>query len=166
MSRRAWTHTHPVHGATNEWETPPALLRVLGPFDDDPAGPDSLAGFLRPWRGRVWLNPPYGPGIGEWLAKLADHGNGIALTFARTETRWFFETVWSRAAAVFFFRGRLRFYRAGRPSAYSCGSPSCLIAYGENNVDQIRGSRLPGALVRVEGAVQHPRPMGSAKWAE
>ena len=45
--------------------------------------------------------------IGPWLRRMAQHNDGIALTFARTETALFHETVWERANAVFFFAGRL-----------------------------------------------------------
>ncbi len=36
------------------------------------------------------------------MKKMADHNNGIALSFARTETAWFFESVWGRASAILF----------------------------------------------------------------
>lgn len=60
------------------------------------------------WSGRVWLNPPYSE-IDRWMARMAAHGRGTALVFARTETRWWFESVWPRASAVLFLRGRLSF---------------------------------------------------------
>ncbi len=41
------------------------------------------------------LNPPYGEQTERWLAKLAKHGNGIALVYARTETKMFFDSVWN-----------------------------------------------------------------------
>ena len=89
----------------DEWLTPPELLKALGPFDLDPCAPvrrpwdmakhhytiDDL-GLMKPWPDgyRVFCNPPYGPQTGKWLAKMVDHGNGIALIFARTETEMFF----------------------------------------------------------------------------
>ena len=77
------------------WLTPPELLSTLGSFDLDPCSPiqrpwETAAkhytvehdGLKQPWHGRVWCNPPYGRKAGQWLARLADHGNGIALIFA------------------------------------------------------------------------------------
>jgi hypothetical protein len=59
-------------------------------------------GLSEPWTGRVWLNPPFGNRAAAWLAKLAAHGNGVALIPARTETRMFYSSVWPKADAVLF----------------------------------------------------------------
>src|SRR5580765_8192391 len=95
-------HCRPIRGATNEWQTPPEILRDLGPFDLDPCQPGSIEGLFLPWQGFVWLNPPYGKEIDTWLQKMAGHRNGIALIFARTETRWFIEWVWQKASSLLF----------------------------------------------------------------
>jgi hypothetical protein len=70
----------------DEWLTPPEIIKSLGEFDLDPCSPlirpwDTARkhytvidnGLLMPWEGRVWLNPPYGNKIGEWLQKAALH---------------------------------------------------------------------------------------------
>ena len=140
-------HERPGFGLSIDWETPPYILTALGDFDDDPCRPDSIEGFMRPWRGRVWLNPPYNRDIGMWLEKLADHGNGIALIFARTETRAFQRYVWDRANALLFLSGRLKFFRDGREAKANSGAPSVLIAYGEQNAHALGCSGLSGVLV-------------------
>lgn len=90
------------------WLTPPEIIQALGPFDLDPcAAPEprpwptatrhiSLPedGLSVDWTGRVWCNPPFGRVAAAWLRKLSEHGNGIALIPARTETAMFYETVW------------------------------------------------------------------------
>lgn len=145
----------------DEWLTPPELLRALGEFDLDPCAPavrpwDTArthytvqdSGLLQRWEGRVWLNPPYGLETREWLNKLAGHGDGIALIFARTETDMFFEEVWYRAHAVLFLRGRLYFHHVnGKRASANSGAPSCLVAYGHGNVEALRKSGLAGHLV-------------------
>jgi hypothetical protein len=141
-----WTHTQPYNGASNEWETPPELIAALGEFDDDPCLPGKTDGLVRKWQGRVWLNPPYGPLTKAFLRKLAKHGNGIALTFARVETRWFHSIAW-RADAIFFFAGRLHFYKNGVRSKGNAGGPSCLIAYGDSNIEAIRQAGFRGVLI-------------------
>lgn len=142
-------HHRPHDGNSHEWFTPPEILKALGPFDDDPCRPGIHDGLDRKWRGFVWLNPPYGPHVGTWLARLADHGKGIAIVFARTETRWFFETVWDRADALLFLRGRLHFYRNGQRAKYNAGGPSVLIGYGEQAVWRLRSAVLDGKLVLI-----------------
>ncbi len=156
-------HTLPVRGMSDDWVTPRYVVDALGVFDLDPCAcepmPWHLAsrwftksdnGLTQPWRGRVWLNPPYGPEAERFLMRLADHGNGIALIPARTETRWFHEQVWQRADAVMFLRGRLTFLRPdGSHGSGNSGHSSCLVAYGLANVDALRASGLPGVVVNL-----------------
>ena len=148
----------------DEWLTPPEILAALGPFDLDPCAPVSppwpLAektytmlddGLKQPWAGFVWCNPPYGREAAAWLARLADHGNGLALIFARTETEMFFAHVWDKATAVLFLRGRLHFHHVnGDRAAANAGAPSCLVAYGEDAAARL--SRLDGQVVRLRAA--------------
>lgn len=149
----------------DEWLTPPHILKELGSFDLDPCAPIKRPwdmanchytiednGLAQPWFGRVWCNPPYGLEAAQWLDRLAQHGNGIALIFARTETRMFFDHVWRRADAVLFIEGRLHFHHVdGRRAAANSGAPSCLVAYGINNVHRLMDCGL-GAFIRLDGA--------------
>lgn len=144
--------------------TPPDLIEALGPFDLDPCAsikgrrPWPTAsqhytiiedGLQYSWHGRfVWLNPPYGRETGKWVRKLARHGNGLALLFARTETRIFFPWVWSYAAMVFFLKGRLHFYRGdGTRAKGNAGAPSVLVAYGKEACLRLRLFQWPGRMV-------------------
>ena len=106
--------------------------------------------------GRVWCNPPYGRETFTWLKKLADHGNGIALVFSRTETKGFHAQIWERADAVFFFKGRLKFYHVDGTEGNCANAPSCLVAYGQNNVEAIRlavdAGLIKGKLVVIDKA--------------
>jgi hypothetical protein len=149
----------------DEWLTPPEIIRALGEFDLDPCAPVERSwdmakqhytklddGLSKPWFGRVWLNPPYGNQTARWLRRLAEHGNGIALTFARTETRLFFPTIWEKADAILFLRGRLRFYNRDGTQGKSAGAPSCLIAYGVENAEALRRSGLVGKFINLREA--------------
>jgi len=145
----------------DEWLTPPAVLAALQPFDLDPCAPvtrpwDTAArhytvhdnGLQQPWNGRVWLNPPYGQQAAAWLARLADHGAGTALIFARTETAMFFEHVWAKATALLFLRGRLHFhYVDGTRAVANGGAPSVLIAYGQEDAEILKNCGIDGAFV-------------------
>lgn len=151
----------------DEWLTPLEIIKALGVFNLDPCAPInrpwdtaeqhfSVAdnGLAQPWHGRVWLNPPYGRETWIWLNRLVAHGNGVALIFARTETRMFFDYVWNCADAVFFFEGRLHFHHVdGRRAAANAGAPSCLVAYGAANRRAIRcavdNDSLRGMLVEL-----------------
>jgi hypothetical protein len=147
----------------DEWLTPPDLLAALGAFDLDPCAPmtrpwDMAArhltlaenGLLQPWAGRVYCNPPYGRSVGQWLARMAEHANGVAMVFARTETEAWQVEVWPRASAVLFIAGRLHFYRVdGTRAPHNCGAPTALIAYGRDNVEMLESSGVDGYLVRL-----------------
>jgi hypothetical protein len=129
------------------WLTPPFILQALGPFDLDPCAPEDRPwemaaqhftkkdnGLVQPWVGRVWCNPPYGRQVDRWLRRLRQHGNGIALIFARTETEYFFDEVWPHAGALLFIEARLHFHKPdGRRATTNAGAPSVLIAYGDDN---------------------------------
>ena len=95
-----------------------------------------------PREARVWLNPPYGPQAAKWLRKLLQHGNGLALVFARTETRMFRDYVWDSADAVVFMFNRLTFHHVdGSEAENNSGAPSALVAYGRNNAARLYSVR-------------------------
>ena len=147
-----------------EWLTPPEIIASLGNFDLDPCAPEAYRrpwdtarnhftevedGLSRLWKGRVWCNPPYGTKTFRWLGKLAEHGNGIALIFARTETIGFHAEIWNKADAIFFFKGRLRFYCITGKQKGVANAPSCLVAYGQSNVQALKDCGLRGKLINL-----------------
>jgi hypothetical protein len=122
---------------TPEWYTPHHIIErvveALGGVDLDPCSnrygePRVPAaehyrenGLDRPWRGRVYMNPPYGKTIGAWVDKLAEefeYGNvteAIALVPARPDTAW-----WAHlpASVVCFVTGRLAFSDSPTPAPF------------------------------------------------
>jgi hypothetical protein len=146
------------------WLTPQYIVQALGPFDLDPATPPNMPwqtatkmltksddGLKASWKPEsfVFHNPPYGRVIGLWMEKAANHGNGITLTFARTDTAWFHKSVWRHpnTTAVLFFEGRLKFCDIdGKPAEAGAGAPNVLIAYGAEAKDRLVGAVKRGAL--------------------
>ena len=140
----------------DEWLTPPEIMRALGDFDLDPCSPINRPwptaaehytvadnGLAKPWFGRVWCNPPFGREAVVWLERMKDHGNGVALIPARTETAMFYKTVWGHADAVCFLRGRPHFHSVdGRRAPFNSGAPIALVAYGESNRITLQNSGL------------------------
>jgi hypothetical protein len=155
-------HNRGTH-TSDDWITPRWLIELLGPFDLDPCASDfqpwpcaaksytqSENGLLLPWEGMVFCNPPYGRATAAWLERLALHNSGIALVFARTETRMFFQHVWPKTSQLLFLKGRLTFCRPfGRPSkaGHNSGGPSVLIAYGPEAARRLRSAAHIGYLV-------------------
>lgn len=144
----------------DEWLTPPGIIQSLGQFDLDPCSPivrpwdtavkhynQNDGGLNCEWNGRVWCNPPYGKETAIWLKKCSEYGNAIALTFARTETKMFFDCVWDRATAVLFIKGRLKFHHVSGKQGDSAGAPSVLIAYGKKNAEILRDSDIKGRFI-------------------
>jgi phage N-6-adenine-methyltransferase len=178
---------HSAKAKTTDWLTPPAIIDALGgaeTFDLDPCASDgqpwrtALAcftradnGLLKPWHGRVWCNPPYTDDeVGKWLARMANHGNGTALIFARTETDAFFRHVWERAHGLLFLRGRLNFHHpvTGIRAAKNGGAPSVLCAYGRTDAEVLAYCGIEGQFVPliIDTAVVVELPPGDKSWGE
>lgn len=159
------SHTRPNNGEFDLWLTPPQILHALGEFDMDPCACPSprpwptakrhvelpTDGLSVEWGGRVWLNPPYGDRICDWLEAMSHHRSGIALTFARTETEAWQRWVWPFAKVVLFIEGRIHFYLPDGTRAHgNAGGPSALIAYTKTDTHILRSSGIRGALVAPE----------------
>lgn len=153
-------------GKTNIWLTPPSIIKDLGPFDLDPcAAPNprpwdtaqvhyTEGGLTREWRGFVWMNPPYGRGMGVWFARLSEHEDGgIALAFARTDTNLFFKDVWPKHTGVLFVKGRIKFHRPDGVQAGQSGAPSVLVGYGDEALRRLSNTSIQGHLVVNAAAI-------------
>lgn len=151
---------HKKLSGKQEWLTPPEIITALGEFDLDPCSPLDRPwntannhftrldnGLVLPWYGRVWCNPPYGKQTSHWLEKCFNHGNCIALTFARTDTQMFFSYVWERANAVLFVKGRIKFFNLNGRQGNRAGAPSVLIAYGIENAQRLKESGIQGKFI-------------------
>lgn len=153
----------------DEWLTPPEIIEALGgpaSFALDPCSPIVRPwptarehytivdnGLVKPWHGRVWFNPPYGGPkiVGPWMRRMAEHGEGTTLIFARTETELFFEQVWSKASALLFLRGRLYFHHVdGTRAGANAGAPSVLIAYGAKDAEILKACPLAGQFIALD----------------
>jgi hypothetical protein len=159
-----------TEGMNDEWLTPPEILAALGSFDLDPCAPASRPwptardhislpadGLAAEWWGRVWCNPPFNRyARPRWMRKMADHGNGIMLIPAATETEAFDAQVWKRADAVCFVKTRPHFHFVdGRRARANCGTAIALVAYGEANAAQLQAANL-GQTLKLNVAVQPP----------
>ena len=102
-------------------------------------------GLIQPWDGLVWLNPPYGNMVVPFLDRMVQHGNGVALVFARTETAWWHASA-PHAAAVLFLRDRLRHVRADGFQGRGAMA-SALMAYGDEAAAILIRARIAGWLV-------------------
>lgn len=147
----------------DEWLTPLEIIKALGEFDIDPCSPINRPwntakkhyninddGLKQEWEGRIWCNPPYGKKTKKWLKKLSKHNNGIALIFARTETKNFFDYIWENATAILFIKGRLKFYDVKGIQSDNAGAPSCLIAYGKKNAEALHDSKIKGKYIKLK----------------
>jgi hypothetical protein len=160
------------------WLTPPGILDALGRFDLDPcAAPEPRPwttadrhyskadnGLEKPWEGRVFLNPPYGPPrvARPWLERMVAHGIGTALIFARTETEAFHAFVWQAATAVLFLKGRLFFCRPdGTPAQHNAGAPSVLCAYGPDDAARLASCGIAGHYQSLERGLRSRVEQGS-----
>lgn len=128
---------------TCEWETPQWFFDRLDQefgFNLDPASTHENAkcdlhytkaedGLVQPWlKKNVFLNPPYGREIEQWLPKAwAEVQEGalvVALIPVRSDTRWWHDYV-MRAEEIRLVRGRLRFVGASTGAPF----PSVVVVW-------------------------------------
>lgn len=143
-------HERPNKGKSDTWLTPPWLLERLGKFDLDPCPPNGDDGLNYEWSGRVWLNPPYSKND-LFMQKMAFHGRGMALVFARTETKWFQKWVFPYAKSILFFNKRIKFYKEDCTEAKgNAGAPSVLIAYSKHDSEILKRLDDLGFFVEIK----------------
>ena len=139
-------------GKTNTWLTPLWLINELGEFGLDPCGfPNHKTakylvcspndGLSSIWYGRVWLNPPYGKEQQRWLEKFMVHGSGIALIFARLETKWIQPFLKN---GFFQIEGRIKFLKSDFTEDSNAGTGSILIPASRYDTGKILSSNLKG----------------------
>jgi hypothetical protein len=163
MKPMGFTHELQVDGKTNDWITPKHIIDAfgIGWFDLDPCASENQPwpcalksytirqnGLKQSWEGNVWLNPPYGSQTSTWIRRMIEHGNGVAMVFARTETELWQDQIFPTASGFLFLRGRVRFY-CPNGSASNWGkatAPSCLIAWGGKNFDKLVGIAKKGLI--------------------
>ena len=161
----------PMHKSV-EWYTPKWIFdELLLSFDMDPASPHDMEshvpaaekytvfddGLKKPWRGRVWLNPPYGPQTGLWMSRMAAHGRGIALVFSRTDAAWFQDAM-RAATAVLFISGRIEFV-PGKENQHKkgrSGAGTALFAFGEDCANALERLASRGIYLRLP-RITHPQ---------
>lgn len=131
--------------ATEEWYTPQdffdACAREVGGFDLDPCATSENAKcekfftkqdnwLLQDWFGRVWVNPPYGKEIGEWVKKCNRERERVQIIYllipARTDTRYFHDEIYNKdGVEIRFIRGRLKFWGSKNSAPF----PSMLVIF-------------------------------------
>lgn len=131
--------------ADDTWSTPESFMAVLrseyGDFDLDPCCLPSSAkapryftpdddGLAQEWIGRVFMNPPYGRGIGAWITKARESADAgavvVCLIPARTDTAWWHDEVMAHASQIRFVVGRLKF--SGSP--VNAPFPCAVVVFG------------------------------------
>lgn len=151
--------------ASDEWYTPKELVDALGVFDLDPCAPvhplwktatrmlnKDDDGLKHDWGGvRVWLNPPYSrPLIEQFIEKMVDNRNGIALLYNRLDNKMCAEKILPNASAILFLRHRVRFFLPDGTRGGSPGHGSMLVAFGESNAEILRNCRVEGFFVSLK----------------
>lgn len=79
-------------------------------------------GLRLSWDGSVWMNPPYGRTIGQWVKKARESARDnnatvVCLLPSRTDTAWFHDYVLPYAE-IRFVRGRLKFGSASNSAPF------------------------------------------------
>lgn len=111
---------------TDNWATPQALFDQLHAefkFERDVCADDMNAkcprywtqiddALKQKWTGVLFMNPPYGRVIGEWIKKAYEAARDnkatvVCLLPSRTDTRWFHD--YCTQGEIRFLKGRIKF---------------------------------------------------------
>ena len=140
------------------------VMRVMGDIDLDPCAdpnhnvpavkhyaPPEHDGLAAPWKGRVFMNPPYGKEISDWVDKFTAENieQGIALVPARTDTQWW---SWLSDYPVCLIRGRLTFKGNKDPAPF----PSAVFYRGRRIARFASEFRLLGSIWKQTHEYRRP----------
>ncbi len=130
-----------MKGGSGEWSTPKWLFDEWNKkynFDLDPCATsknskcieyfDKAAdGLFQTWSGTVWMNPPYGRNLIEWVRKayrtFEEGHTVVCLLPASTDTKWFHE--YCLRGKVTFLRGRVKFGGSNKTAPF----PSMIVEF-------------------------------------
>jgi len=141
---------------SNDWATPQDFYNQLDAefeFTLDPCASQSSAkcasfytadddGLSKDWEGHtVFMNPPYGRKIGNWIQKAYEEGEKsntrvVALIPARTDTKYW-HNYCMKATEIRFVKGRLKFGQGNTKN--SAPFPSAVIVFSGSPPPKISG---------------------------
>lgn len=126
----------------DDWETPKDLYRTLNDefkFNLDPCCSEKTAkcslfytikddGLSKSWEGNVFMNPPYGRQIINWVKKAKEESNKgatvVCLVPARTDTKWW-HNYCMKSAEIRFLTKRLTFEGANNKATF----PAAIVVF-------------------------------------
>lgn len=133
---------------TPEWSTPDDLFGELNEifhFDLDACASESNAkcrryfteeqnALTRRWLGTVWMNPPYGRVIAEFMRKAYEESLAgatvVCLVPSRTDTDWWHR--YAKRGQIIYLRGRLKFGGATTSAPF----PSAIVIFWGGRLGQ------------------------------
>lgn len=130
---------------SDNWATPIDFFKKIEsefwPFDLDPASDESNHkapafftkeddGLSKYWFWKVWLNPPYGRWLKDWVKKcFVERERALLICLlipARTDTSYFHDYIYNKPwVEIRFIRGRLKFWDATNSAPF----PSMLVLF-------------------------------------
>lgn len=143
---------------SDDFLTPPELVRAMGEFDLDPCASHRQAeplakkqyrfpeenGLLLEWHGTVFVNPPFSE-LSSWIGRFILHNDGILLVPSRVEVGWFWR-LWMNCNAFFFTKGPVKYLcPTGKKPPGFFGGAFCAI--GKKNIERLHRIPLRGVFV-------------------
>lgn len=155
-----------VNTGSTDWNTPPkyvdAIKDVFGEVELDPCSNDfsivraitelQSNGLAVDWSKykTVFVNPPYGRGISDWLKKCADtNSEVIALIPVAPNTRHWKNYVFTADVICFLSDTRLRFMINGNLENKGASMACCMVYWGKDKTKFVEVFRKYGTCVEV-----------------
>lgn len=93
---------------------------------------EAINGLTQPWTGTIWMNPPYGRGIHEWVAKAfntSQEGHTcVCLLPVRSDTKWWHNYV-MKASEIRLLNKRLTFEGGTNKAPF----PAAIVVFSPDN---------------------------------
>jgi site-specific DNA-methyltransferase (adenine-specific) len=101
-------------------------------------------GLTKSWKGHnVFVNPPYGKGIADWLKKAYEESQQtdtvvVCLIPSRTDTKYWHDYC-MRANEIYFVKGRLKFGESSNSAPF----PSAVVVFSGSTSTFMMGPGIP-----------------------
>lgn len=130
---------------TYQWATPPELFAELDRefrftldacaskwnYKVDNYFDEETNALEQEWTGTVWMNPPYGRVINQWMHKAYESALSgatvVCLVPARTDTNWWHD--YAIKGEVRFIKGRIKFISEDGSAMNSAPFPSAIVIF-------------------------------------
>lgn len=100
---------------------------------------EKMNGLIQPWKGRIWMNPPYSK-TSPWVDRFLEHKNGLCLVQV-SKGKWFLKLWCHPEVAMVLMPHNFKFAKPDG-QMHEIFMPVALCAIGNENIQALKDSKL------------------------